>query len=652
MRSLLPIGTLGAIMLAAPARAELQLPALLSDHMVVPRESSAPLWGRATPGASVVARGSWGATAETTADADGRFRLALDTPAEPGPWTIAISEGETVRRIDDVLAGELWLCSGQSNMQMPLAPEGGFLGVEDWEAEVAAAERADLRLFTVPRRIALEPSDDVEGRWVRCTPQTARSFSAVGYFFGARLASELGTPVGLIDSTWGGTASEAWTSRGGLADFPELAPRLAVLDAERADPRGAEFRFRVALARWWRVLRERDPGTAGRWAAPETDLSDWTTLDVPGLWENTLGEFDGVVWLRRRVEVPATWEGRAVTLALGPVDDMDSVFLDGKQVGGVHEMGHWAEPRRYALGPLAPGVHVLAIRILDTGGAGGTTGAPEDFRLECDGAEPASLPLAGTWSAHRGVALGELPPFPARSAINAHTPTVLFNGMIAPLTPLRLNGVVWYQGESNRYDPELYRRLFPALIRDWRARFRSPELPFLFVQIAPFAYGGDSGETAAVREAQAGALALPATGMVVTMDIGERRDIHPRKKRPVGERLAALALAKVYGRDVPCEGPTLRELVATKGGLLVRFDHAEGLTTSDGAPPCCFEVAGEDGVFHPARAVIEGEGVLVTSDAVPSPRALRYAWGAADMTNLINGAGLPAVPFRATLPGE
>ncbi len=652
MRTDLLLGALGALALAAPAAAELSLPAVLSDHMVVPREAQAPIWGRAEPGATVVARGSWGATAEATAGEDGRFRLRLDTPAEPGPWSIAVSEGESVLRIDDVLAGELWLCSGQSNMEMPLAPLGGFLGVENWEEEVAAADRPDLRLFTVPRRIALEPAEDVEGEWVVCTPETAREFSAVGYFFGAKLASELGTPVGLIDSTWGGTPSEAWTSREGLAEIPEMAPRLALLDAELADPRGAEFRFHVALARWWRTLRERDPGTAGRWAAPEADLEEWTQLEVPGLWEPVLGDFDGVVWLRRRVEVPASWEGRPATLALGPIDDMDSVFVDGKQVGGVHELGHWAEPRRYALGPLAPGAHTIAIRIVDTGGAGGTTGAPEDFRLECEGAEPASVPLAGSWSARRGIALGELPPFPQRSAVNAHTPTVLFNGMIAPLLPLRLDGVIWYQGESNRYDPALYARLFPALIRDWRARFETPELPFLFVQIAPFAYGGDTGQTAAVREAQAGALALPATGMVVTMDIGDPRDIHPRKKRPVGERLAALALAKVYGRDVPCEGPTFRELVATKGGLFVRFDHAEGLTTSDGAPPCCFEVAGEDGVFRPARAVIEGEGVLLTSDEVPSPRAVRYAQGAADMTNLVNGAGLPAAPFRASLPGE
>lgn len=468
-----------ALLPAAPVHADVRLPAVFGDHMVLQAERTTPLWGWAEPGESVSVRASWSEEAVTaSAGADGRFTCTLTTPVAGGPHTITLN-GANELVLEDVLVGEVWLCSGQSNMEMSVsgAPPGSF-GVFDEELEVLEADWPDIRLFLVRNAIAPAPLADCVGEWKRCSPETVGTFSAAGYFFGRELHRELGVPVGLIAADWGGTAAEAWTSREGLAPFEE---------------------FRTELAR----------------------------------------------------------------------------------VGALAE---------------------------------------------------SSTPL----EREQGKAQSD--------AFHANTPTALYNGMIAPLVPFGLRGAIWYQGESNCRRALQYRTLFPALIADWRAKWASGEFPFYFVQIAPFAYGGDTGQAAELRDAQRRTLSVPNTGMAVTLDIGDPLDIHPKNKQDVGRRLALWALARTYGRDIPYSGPLYAGLQPEGTHLRLTFDHAKGLKTS-GGPPSHFEIAGPDGQFVPAEARIEGESIVVWNATIEQPSAARYAWGAADEPNLFNAADLPASSF-------
>lgn len=629
----------------------LALPSIFGDHMVLQQRDPAPLWGWTAPGQEVTVAVTWSdVLLRTRSGEDGRFELALQTPAAGGPHRVTVAAGASRRTFEDVLVGEVWLLGGQSNMEQTLGTgtHAGY-GTADAEAVLAGMDRPTLRYYDAAHAVAVDPARDVQGGWVVASPETARHFSATGTFFALDLLAELDVPVGLVGCNWGGTRAEAWTSAAGLQGLPRFADDLARLDELRDDPEGPAAALLRDRARWWSALDAADPGSGqplAPWAAPDLDTSAWRTVDQPGPWEQRgLEGFDGVAWQRRAVEVPADWAGQDLTLHLGPIDDMDTVYWDGRRVAGSEGPGVWNQARRYTIpGALVrAGPATLAVRVVDTGGAGGLAGAAEDSRLQRgDGV----LPLAGPWQLRRGVALAALEAFPAEGWFNRHTPTALSNGMLAPLVPYGLRGVLWYQGESNRYDPATYVELFPALIRDWRARW-GRELPFFWVQIAPFAYGGDTGQAAAVRDAQRRALSLPGTGMAVTMDVGDPTNIHPAAKRPVGRRLARWALTSVYGREqlVP-SGPLFREAHAEGARLRVHFDHGEGLTFGAGGPSH-LEVAGDDGVFQPAQAAVDGSTLLVWSDAVPAPRAVRYAWGAADEPTLANGAGLPAASFRS-----
>jgi sialate O-acetylesterase len=631
----------------------LRLPALFNDHMVLQQQGTVPIWGFAAPGAEVQVSVPWSAEPlHCTAAADGWFQLRLTTPAADGmPFTLRLRSGQGHRELDDVVLGEVWLCSGQSNMEWPLADQGGYGGVVDQERELAAADLPALRLFTVRRQIALAAEADCKGQWARCTPASVAAFSAVGYFLGRRLQEELKVPVGIVCSSWGGTCAEAWTSPGALAQLPDHEAWAA----ELAQVAEASARAPAMRQAFWKAVQAADPVVADlRPEAAAFRDAGWQDAQLPSPWSKTgLADHDGVVWYRRTVAIPAAWEGRELALELGPIDDMDTVFFAGARLDGREVLGHWQEPRRYVVP--ADRVHggdvVLAVRVVDTGGEGGFTGRPEQMVLHAkDGPADAGVPLHGTWRMHKGARLDQLPAFP-QVPMHANLPSVLYHGMIAPLVPFAVRGCTWYQGESNRTRAAAYRTLLPALIRDWRAQWGS-ELPFYLVQIAPYQYEGDTGEAAELREAQASALALPATGMVVTMDVGEPRDIHPRKKREVGERLALQALRKTYGRTaVVCDGPRFGSLAAEDGALRVRFAHADGGLHAGSNGPAAFEIAAQDGAFHAAKATIDGDSVLLRCEAVPRPVMVRYAWAAAPdpAANLSNGKGLPAVPFRARL---
>jgi sialate O-acetylesterase len=638
--------------LGAPLPAQLELAPVFGPHMVLQRETEVAVWGRAAPHADVELRATWPGhePVRGRADAEGRFRLGLRTPAAGGPYALLCASGNVVQRLDDVLVGEVWICSGQSNMEWPVR------AAAEPEREIASANLPRIRLLTVPNVAAAAPQTDFDAAWQVCSPAKVEAFSAVGFSFGRALLRVLDVPVGLIAADWGGTPAEAWTSAAGIREVGDFDAALAGIERLTTERERLEAEHRAAVRAHEAAVEACDPGlpAPGRpvgFAVPGLDDADWDQLPGPGTWSGTpLADFDGLVWYRIGLTIPDDWAGRELVLELGPIDDDDETWFAGRKVGATQG---WTAERRYTVPArlVQPGRTVVAVRVHDTAGEGGFRAEGDAPRIYPAGAPEAAIALAGPVRYRRGPAESELPRPPRRPGVGAHTPTALFNGMIAPLVPFAMRGVIWYEGESNVARAAQYERLFPALIRSWRAAFGIGDFPFLYVQIAPFAYA-DRGpdEPGELRDAQRRTLALvEKVGMAVTMDVGDPRDIHPRDKVTVGERLARQALSLAYGRDIVPSGPLFRSVTAEAGALRVAFDHAGGLATRDGAAPSHFELAGADGVFRPAVARIDGETILVRADGLAEPTAVRYAFGAADQPNLVNGAGLPASSFRAAL---
>lgn len=630
---------------------------LFTDNMVLQRGIAVPVWGWAAPGQRVTVslRGAGLPTvsptalsATATADADGKWMARIGPLNAGGPYTLSASalaaSGARTETRSNVLIGDVWICSGQSNMEWPVAASN------DAQAEIAAANYPQIRLFTVPKTIATEPRRDVQSQWQVCSPATVGEFSAVGYFFGRHLNRDLKVPVGLIDSSWGGTVAEAWVSAGALRTMSDFRPAVAAFDRNVAALRSGNTDFDRLMADWW---MKNDPGTAGRWANADFDDSAWKTMSLPQPWEGAgLPAFDGLVWFRRSFELGPNSAGRDLTLRLGTIDDRDTTWVNGVQVGQSNE--HNAQRvYRVPAGVLRAGRNTLAVRVLDTGGAGGFYSAPDALRLEGPaGSTPISL--AGEWKYQVSTPLAQTTPVPQRLDNNPNATTVLYNGMIAPLVPYGIKGALWYQGESNAGRAVQYQTLLPTLIRDWRTRFGVGEFPFLIVQLANFMATSaqpDDPPWAHLREAQAlTARNLPNTGLALAIDIGEAGDIHPRNKQEVGRRLALAARGIAYRQPVTYAGPTYRAMRREANTLRLFFDHAEGLTAKDipaaGGSLRGFAIAGADGRFVWADARIDGNTVVVSSPQVPDPSAVRYAWANNPVANLTNRAGLPAAPFR------
>jgi len=639
---------------AQTAPGAVDLPALFGDNMVLQAGVDAPVWGWADSGEAVTLTASWRREPiSVEADEQGRWKLELPTPAAGGPHTVVV-EGSNRIEIANVMIGEVWICSGQSNMEMCLdAGPMSYYGVLDYEKEIAAADFAQIRLFTVPRHLGARREADCDGAWLVCSPETVKTFSAAGYFFGRTLHRDLGVPVGLICSSWGGTPAESWTSEARLRTMGDFNPALDALERFRSDRAGYEAEQEAKLARWAESLNDADLGCTGKgWMAPDWDDRSWPSMDLPCTWQGEgLGDFDGMIWFRRTVEIPHEWAGKELVLELGPIDDADAVYFNGRRVGGVEKLGHWYVPRRYTIpaGLAAPGGKVIAVRVLDTGGAGGINGTPDQMVLSraAEGEASARLPLHGAWRYMKSADLSTLDPAPAQQGMSSHTPTVLFNGMIAPLVPFAMRGVIWYQGESNRLRAAQYEKLFPLMIGDWRAEWAQGDFPFYFVQIAPFAYGDAPFAAAALRDAQTKALACANTGMAVTLDIGNPYDIHPNNKQEVGRRLALWALAKTYGREgVVYSGPLYRRMEIDHDRIRLGFDHVGGGLAPRDEALSEFVIAGDDRRFYRAQARIDGREVLVWSDRVADPVAVRFAWCNVPEANLRNAEGLPAAPFR------
>ncbi len=638
----------------------MKLASLFSDHMVLQRDRPVPVWGWSSAGETVTVEFA-GQRKTAVADAEGKWTVSLDplrASKAGGVLTAESKAGGVKLQCEDVLVGDVWICSGQSNMEWPLDKSA------NGDAEIAAAEHPRLRLFTVPRVAHLGPQRDVSAEWKVCAPDNVKTFSAVAYFFGREVQGATGVPIGLINTSWGGTRVEAWTSRAALETDSECRREHEAVDAWYQTAEGRAYlaayeKSGFSTEEWEHRQGSPDPGNSGYpqgWAAVDFDDSAWAVMNVPCKWQDAGHNHTGIFWFRREVDIPAAWAGRDVVLRLGACDKTDTSYFNNTKVGatGFEITNAWCTPRVYRIpgSAVKAGRSVIATRVYSNIFDGGMIGPAMDMKLVlADDQAQSPIPLAGPWryqvEHNFGIPnVGERPSGPG----NANTLSILYDNMITPLVPAALRGAIWYQGESNAANAARYRRLFPLMIRDWRRAFRHEALPFFFVQLANYMAAQkepvESG-WAELREAQTQTLSEPHTGMAVTIDIGEAGDIHPRNKKDVGRRLAFAALAQVYGLPVVPSGPLYRSHRVEGGAIRVEFKYAEGgLKTSDGAPPKAFAIAGADGKFEWAEAVIDGATVVVRSDRVREPVAVRYAWANNPAVNLYGSTGLPASPFR------
>jgi len=641
----------------------MELPAIFSDNMVLQHSSTVTIWGWADNDETITVRGNWGETATVYADNSGRWEASLSTGEPGGPYQLTIANNRDTVQLDDVLLGEVWLCSGQSNMEMPLQGWPPQSPIPNSDKIIASADHPDIRLFTVNRAMAAQPEEDCRGVWQKCTSNTAATFSAAAYFFGRKLRQELNVPIGLVHSSWGGTPIESWMSAEALGTLEAFQPVIRKINAsiDEIDAYDQwlddhpQINIRGMPGNPWATLELEDEMCA----LPEFDDSRWNTMVLPTLWEESeLGQFDGIVWFRRTVEIPGEWSDRDLLLSLGPVDDMDATYFNGERIGAIEQEGFWEKERRYTVPAevVQTGMNTVAVRVIDNGGGGGIYGDQPRIHPKEDQTDVISL--TGFWkylpvAEYRdsrlflfGIKNEEFlsrPEVPI--TVSQNTPTFLYNGMIAPVVPYSIRGVIWYQGESNTGNPEQYRTLFPTMIRDWRNQFAQGTFPFYYVQIAPYAYGEES-ESQRLREAQFQTLSVPNTGMAVTLDIGEVQDIHPSNKQEVGRRLALWALANTYDHHVVYSGPLYRSMETKNGEIILQFDYVNDGLKAKGEALEHFRIAGPDSVFRPARAEIRGEKVVVWHPEIGAPVAVRYAWNNTSEASLFNDAGLPASSFR------
>ena len=625
-------------------QADVRLPSIVGDGMVLQRDSALNIWGWADPGEAVSVAFRKQQLA-AIADADGKWQVQLEPLKAGGPDTMEI-KGSNEILLRDILVGDVWIASGQSNMTHTFAR-----WQERYAAEIAASANPEIRQFAVPTNPVLSgPLDDVPGlSWKAANPKNLLDFTVIGYFFAKQLHERYEVPQGIIMSCVGGTLIEAWTSEEGFRTFPD---QLATI--ERNKDSEAVERINAAAkadreADGPKVEADRGLLASPQWFEPAHRPLNWKRINVPGYWEDQgVRDLDGVVWYRREIDIPATMTGVDALAELGRIRNADEFYVNGQRVGNTT---YEYPQRRYTIpaGVLQPGRNLFVIRVINQGGKGGFI-PDKPYALHAAGE---TIDLKGDWDYKVGEAYA--PPRPSYLAgINAQgQPTALFNGMIAPFTTYAVRGFLWYQGESNAGNPAAYRNLLPNLIADWRAQWGMGELPFLIAQLPNYLdvdYLPAESNWALMREAQLHtALATPNTGVGINIDLGEWNDIHPGNKKPVGERLALQAMAISYGdHDVVASGPIYRSHEIKNGKIILHFNHVGGgLVSTNGEALAHFALAGADKSFVWAQAKIEGDTVVVWSDDVPEPAFARYAWADnPDFANLGNADGLPASPFR------
>jgi sialate O-acetylesterase len=635
-----------AIPVFACAQAPLRLPKIFGDAMVVQRSVPIPVWGWAQAGATVSVKfGSRSASAKT--GDDGRWKVTLPSMQAGGPYELAVESGAARIVVHDVLVGDIWVASGQSNMELLVS------NANDAEREIANAHDPQLRMFTVPNSYGDTPAEDVVGgSWASADPQHTGKFTAVGYYFARELRRSVGVPIGIIHTSWGGANIETWMSRKALALTDSSWNAIQAKERARTENILSALRQKIGS------LPTEDRGTVnGRpaWADPMLDDATWSDIKVPSYWELVGWDgLDGVAWYRTSFTLSADDAARGARLNLGPVDDNDATYVNGVEVGRTNG---YAALRSYNVpaSALRVGRNVIAIRVEDTGGNGGLNGRSDEVYLEIGGQRRS---LGGTWK----FAVGSVSLKEDGQRINK-IPTFLYNLMLHPLLQFPIKGAIWYQGESNANNDAqavAYRDLFSTMIKTWRSEWTGTgtDFPFLWVQLPNYgkvdSLPPKSSGWALLRESQSAALALPHTGQAIAIDLGAPGELHPKNKQDVGLRLAFVAREQVYGQPVVSSGPVLRRQSVRNGKIELEFDAKGGAIVSHvfggpdlGARVTGFAIAGADGKFVWADARIDGTKVVVWSDAIANPVAVRYAWANAPVgPSLYGSSGLPAAPFR------
>jgi len=611
---------------------------MFGDNMVLQRGKPDAIWGWAKPGQPVRVTIA-GHNATTVTGADGRWQVKIQPPAPGGPYTIRIEGPQTIE-LHEVLVGDVWLCGGQSNMQLGLAR------TRDGTNEIQSAGHPEIRLYTVHERASYSPAAIPQGAWKICSPQTVAEdggFSAVAYFFGRSIQEKIHVPVGLVEDCLGGTPAETWTSPGTLHRLKDFDGQLA--EVERLKAKGGP-EYGNYIMHWY---DDYDIGLKGdTWAAADMDDAAWKAVQIPGGFQE-LGVADtpSVCWFRKQITLPDPLPDGKATIRLGVIEKMDTTYINGQWVGA----SSWVEnPRAYEVkeGILKPGKNLVTIRVFKMKPDGGFMTKPDGLRLVLG--DGTVVPLAGEWKGKLSVDARPPHPLPLGFENYPIMPSVLYHGMLEPVAPLAITGVIWYQGEANSDRAFQYRTLLPAMVGDWRQLFSQDDFPFYIVSLPAFMHHQNQpveSTWAELREAQA--LTVRNTrnsGLAVAIDTGDPDNIHPMDKKIVGERLALCALAQHYGEKISCAGPTFESMEHFSGALKLRFDHTDGGLVVKGNKLEEFSIAGKDRVWHWADARIEGDAIVVSSSSVPEPAAARYAWQSYPAATLYNGAGLPAVPFR------
>lgn len=633
------------ILLSVNSYAKIKIPLLITDGVVIQRGKTIPIWGWAGANEKVTIKFD-GKARVVTSSADGNWEVNFPAKSAGGPYQLNIKGNDSSITVNDVWIGDVWVLSGQSNMEWPLR------NVNNADMEIANATDGKIRHFKIPNSWAIEPELTLAGgSWSPASPKTVGAFSGIGYFFAKNLRNKMDVPIGLIGSNWGGSNIESWMEASLLGltqkQASENIKKLVVVEKEN---------LKAAIKninQWPGALVEnvkRDQKTENSnsdLSAAVLDESDWDNIKAPSLWESEgFGGMDGIAWYRKSFTLNQADIAQDLILNLAKIDDNDITWVNGVKVG---ETNAYDKVRRYVVPKklLKAGKNIIAIRVDDTGGGGGIYSNPAQLYIDVSGKK---ISLAGLWKFK--VAQGKI----SSSANMNHTSTALYNKMMHPLFKTPVKGVLWYQGESNANNPQQaydYRYQFISLIKDWRTQWQDEQLPFLWVQLANF-NSGQNTETnspwAIVRDSQAQALSLPNTGQVLTIDVGNPDNIHPRDKQTVGRRLALEAFNKIYGmKDVKFRGPFLANysLKQNKVELTMQSNSRLKLSSSENEVVNGFLLAGENKEFFPAMAKLDGEKIVVWSDSVKQPVAIRYAWDDnPENLNLFDTEGLPAEPFR------